>query len=500
LGKSITKTPATGTADFNFDASAPYAATVLEVTPFPTDSNATIVVNGQPTARGAIATIPFTGQTITVTTIVTAEDGISTKTYFVKVSRNGSNVATLASLSLGKSITKTHSTGTADFNFDASAPYTATVLEVTPIPTDPNATIVVNGQPTASGATATIPFSGQNLTVTTIVTAEDGISTKTYIVKVSRNGSNVATLSSLSLGKSITKTPASGTADFNFDASAPYTATVLEVTPIPTDPNATIVVNGQPTASGAIATIPFTGQTLTVTTVVTAEDGTSTKTYIVKVSRNGSNVATLASLSLGKSITKTPASGTADFNFDASAHYTATVVEVKPTPTDPNATIVVNGQPTLSGAIATVPFTGQSLTITTVVTAEDGTTTRTYTVKVSRKDPINNRIAAIVPTSSALNTDVTEVIVRQALSPNGDGNNDVLTIDGITSFPDNTLRIMNRAGSTVFETKGYNNSTKVFDGRSNNGTMQTAGTYFYTLEYKDNQKTKRKTGFIVIKY
>jgi gliding motility-associated-like protein len=93
------------------------------------------------------------------------------------------------------------------------------------------------------------------------------------------------------------------------------------------------------------------------------------------------------------------------------------------------------------------------------------------------------------------------ITVHQGVSPNGDGQNDVLTIDGITSYPDNKLSIMSRSGELVFEVNGYDNTSKAFDGHSNkNGKMQSPGTYFYSLDYKVGGVTKHKTGFIVLKW
>jgi gliding motility-associated-like protein len=91
--------------------------------------------------------------------------------------------------------------------------------------------------------------------------------------------------------------------------------------------------------------------------------------------------------------------------------------------------------------------------------------------------------------------------IHQNVSPNGDGNSDVLLIDGIAAHPDNKLQIMSRNGVLVYETKGYDNAVKVFDGHSSiDGKLQQAGTYMYSLEYKDGNETKHKTGFIVLKY
>jgi hypothetical protein len=41
--------------------------------------------------------------------------------------------------------------------------------------------------------------------------------------------------------------------------------------------------------------------------------------------------------------------------------------------------------------------------------------------------------------------------------------------------------IVGRSGALVYQTKGYDNSTRVFDGHSNiNGRMQLPGTYYYS--------------------
>ncbi|WP_345953997.1 MBG domain-containing protein [Mucilaginibacter sp. PAMB04168] len=90
-----------------------------------------------------------------------------------------------------------------------------------------------------------------------------------------------------------------------------------------------------------------------------------------------------------------------------------------------------------------------------------------------------------------------EIVVRQAVSPNGDGVNDFLYIEGIQEHPDNSVTVINRNGVKVFEIKGYDNRSRVFDGRSSiTNQMQQAGTYFFLLQYEG----KRKTGWFVLKY
>jgi gliding motility-associated-like protein len=111
-----------------------------------------------------------------------------------------------------------------------------------------------------------------------------------------------------------------------------------------------------------------------------------------------------------------------------------------------------------------------------------------------------NYLEATAVTQAVTVADVVEgreIIVHQAISPNGDGINDVLYIEGIDQHPENRVSIVNRNGVKIFEMSGYNNTTKAFDGHSNKtGDMQQRGTYFYVAEYGG----KRKIGWFILKY
>jgi gliding motility-associated-like protein len=179
-------------------------------------------------------------------------------------------------------------------------------------------------------------------------------------------------------------------------------------------------------------------------------------------------------------------------------------VTVTPTTADPNATIKVNGTAVASGtASASINLAVGPNTITTIVTAQDGTTLDTYTITVTRNVPGMNSIYEPVSVNKTELPSMADdgIVVHQGVSPNGDGINDVFTIDGLSNYPDNKVTIMNRNGAIIYEAKGYDNSTKVFDGHSNkNGAMQLPGTYFYLLEYKVGGDTKRKTGYVILKW
>jgi gliding motility-associated-like protein len=81
--------------------------------------------------------------------------------------------------------------------------------------------------------------------------------------------------------------------------------------------------------------------------------------------------------------------------------------------------------------------------------------------------------------------------VFNAISPNGDGKNDVLTIEGLHNFPNHTVCVFNRWGNEVFKTKAYQNDW----GGLWNGKELPDGTYFYWI--RDDEKGEiLKTGYL----
>ncbi|TWI96221.1 gliding motility-associated-like protein, partial [Mucilaginibacter frigoritolerans] len=94
-----------------------------------------------------------------------------------------------------------------------------------------------------------------------------------------------------------------------------------------------------------------------------------------------------------------------------------------------------------------------------------------------------------------------DILVHQAVSPNGDGINDFLYIEGIQNYPENEVTLINRNGVIIYQGFKYDNTSHVFDGHSNlTGALQQAGTYFYRVEIVVNGERKSKTGYFVLKY
>ncbi|WP_306349746.1 gliding motility-associated C-terminal domain-containing protein [Flavobacterium sp. '19STA2R22 D10 B1'] len=102
------------------------------------------------------------------------------------------------------------------------------------------------------------------------------------------------------------------------------------------------------------------------------------------------------------------------------------------------------------------------------------------------------KVASVLPS---------DIVVYNAVSPNGDGLNDYFHISGLESAPDNSLMIFNRWGNQVYETKGYGVNGNWFRGiAEGKGEKQLpSGTYFYVLKYKMADGTdKDKVGYLYI--
>ena len=88
-----------------------------------------------------------------------------------------------------------------------------------------------------------------------------------------------------------------------------------------------------------------------------------------------------------------------------------------------------------------------------------------------------------------LDTDPNEVdgiVVYNAVSPNGNGKNEMLYLDYIQYFHNININIYNRLGRLVWKGEGYDNSSVKFDGTDLSGKPLPAGTYYFILKYDDN--------------
>ena len=230
--------------------------------------------------------------------------------------------------------------------------------------------VKLNGVVDQDGVVGLVVGSGNVISV--VVTAEDGGTTQTYTVTVTRAGSADASLSALSLS-GVTLSPAFASGTTAYTASVGHAVTETTVTATASDANASVEVklNGVVDQDGVVGLAVGDGNVITV--VVTAEDGETTQTYSVTVTRAGSADANLSALSLsGVTLAPTFASGTTAYT--ASVGHAVTETTVTATAAAEAAyEVKLNGVVDQDGVVGLVVGSGNVISV--VVTAEDGGTT-----------------------------------------------------------------------------------------------------------------------------
>ncbi len=313
---------------------------------------------------------------------------ISAMTFFA----SGQTDSTLSSLEASSgTLAPVFASGTTSYT--ATVPFATANITVTPTAADPVLpTITVNGNVVASGnASGAINLVVGANVITTVVVSQDTSTTTTYTLTVTRAApSTIATLDDLLTNTSgFTPVFASGTTSYTEDV--PFAISSMRVTPYKTDPGATITVNGNPVLSGNLSpNILLSVGANIVTTVVTAEDGVTTNTYTITVTRAAASTNNDLTSLVPSAGTLSPAFASGTLAYTATFPYPAPSITLTPTAADSLASIKVKGVTVISGdtsgPISLVP--GANV-INTVVTAEDGST-KTYalTVTVTVVDPV----------------------------------------------------------------------------------------------------------------
>ncbi len=329
------------------------AGTVNIVMPFGTD--VTTLVPTITLSAGATI-IPNSGTTqnftSSVTFVVTAQDAITTKNWTVNVTvQPGSNAAEIISFDIPTQLSSTVNS------------LAATVNIIMPLGTTLNAlipTIILS-----TGATVS-PLSGvaQDFTgaVSYTVTAQDGSTTKIWTINVGIQANNQAEILTFDIPTQVSST-INGLA-----------TTVNIVMPFGT--NVTTLIPTITLSTGATVS-PLTGVaqdfTSNVAYTVTAQDAVTTKTWTVNVTvQPGSTAAEIITFDIAGQTSSVVNTGTSTVNIVM-----------------PSGTIVTNLTPTITiSANATIsPNNGISqdftLPVNYIVTAQDGITTKNWTVNVT---------------------------------------------------------------------------------------------------------------------
>ena len=400
---SGTLTPSFTPGTLTYTDSVANSVTSVTVTPTANQANATIKVNGTTVASGtASGPITLSVGSNTITSVVTAQDGVTTETYTITVTRAAPSDASLSNLTISSgTLTPSFTPGT--LTYTDSVANSVTSVTVTPTANQANATIKVNGTTVASGtASGPITLSVGSNTITSVVTAQDGVTTETYTITVTRAAPSDASLSNLTISSG-TLTPSFTPGTLTYTDSVANSVTSVTVTPTANQANATIKVNGTTVASGtASGPITLSVGSNTITSVVTAQDGVTTETYTITVTRAAPSDASLSNLTISSG-TLTPSFTPGTLTYTDSVANSVTSVTVTPTANQANATIKVNGTTVASGtASGPITLSVGSNTITSVVTAQDGVTTETYTITVTRAAPSDASLSNLTISSGTL--------------------------------------------------------------------------------------------------
>ena len=255
-----------------------------------------------------------------------------------------------------------------------------------------------------AGQRYSAPFgaaAAQAVTITLSAPALDGVSESTSDSSGSYSGFQLAVpsasasvtipgapvdLGSLAISQG-TLDPAFAADRTAYAASVGNAVTSVDLTPTVSDPSmATLTVNGAAVTSGTARSVPLAVGENTIAVVVAEQGGTAAKTYTLTMTRAPSLVAELSGLTLSDG-TLSPAFAAGETAYTAEVAHTVTSLTLTPTATDrDHATITVSGVPAFSGD----PSDGVDLrvganAVPIVVTAQDGTTAKEYTVTVTRQ-------------------------------------------------------------------------------------------------------------------
>lgn len=390
-----------------------FDTTALAIKVTPNSTKATVKINGQSiTGNNNLYTYNYTisSNTISIPVIITSEAGVP-KTYTITGTRKVAATTAAVSFNVagnyGGTVTESQSGNTYTYVFDKNDTYAT--LEIVPDANNAPDKIYYqedaynNNKLTYTGGTLqplTIGDYQNGKTIYVAAVPEAGANYQTLytlIFKAPDTRSGDASLANLYLEDASTSAAVAFTGTqttysssvYTYDVEVPYNSNNLAVYPIPTDVNATVYRNNSGAAAVtniSVAQIP-SGQTVSYTYIVKAENGTYGQTYTINVKRK-------AGVSSGKvddiKVNGTSVAGFSPSNggpYDVVLGPTVTLVNLETTigtnTFAPSATST-----TKDGITVTATSTGTNPVVYTIVAQPEvtGGNTMTYFVNVYKAD------------------------------------------------------------------------------------------------------------------
>ena len=407
------------------------------VTAVARDSRAVVIIMVDDVSTEAIGSvsrriaIDGTGTSKLIDIRVRAEDN-TFGDYTLTVNRDASSDTSLESLEVGSEAFEEIEDGEFNYEVRIGEDTENTIVTVTARHSQALVTISSRGDLDVGGnaQSASKPISlatGESKELRIVVTAQDRTTTRSYTVRVTRDQSSNVQLANITVAGSELMQDSDDDTRYTATIGEDTENTTVTVTARHSQALVTISGNGPDVSGTGSASKPIslaTGESKELKIVVTAQDRTTTRSYTVRVTRDQSSDVQLANITVAGSELMQDS--------DDDTRYTATISEdmmnttVTVTARHPQALVTIKemNEDDVGGNAqnASKPIslaTGESKELKIVVTAQDRTTTRGYTVQVTRALSSDANLSALSVVSSTLvppfDPDTRSYAVRDAI-------------------------------------------------------------------------------------
>ena len=402
---SGTLSPAFTPETFAFQAIVDSTINKISVTATPTDSEATVSLNGVSGVSIQTAEIPLDYGVNLIEIIITGLDAVTSQTYTIEVTRPGG----LAALTVDEA-ELFPAFDPEILNYTINVPNSTTELDITAtLQSVETQQLLINNVPQTSSTARKITLAiGPNpITIQVIMT---GL-TRTYTLTVNRAMSEVINTDLWQLTTDVGAfTPAFDPAMTSYTLNVDNTVDNLTINAIPFDVKATVLINGQGGDTGTQSiNVPLEQGDNFIPISIRAADESTSNTYTIKVIRGFSSNAGLQALSVDTGIL------TPDFNKDTATYKVETEEEInqiaiRATTADSSATFTINKLAAQNAAPLTISLDHGGNLIPIVVTAPDQLTQKAYIISVNGKVSNANLSGLAVKTISTINPETSETI------------------------------------------------------------------------------------------
>ena len=324
--------------------------------------------------------------------LLALEDG--TEVEFVVKVREAETNPNLASLTLGDNVAFSPGFSTEVESYTAEeVPYAIGELTIRLNAESTYASITIDGRtyPARNATAAAALRAGEVNAISIVVTAEDGVTTRTYTLNVKRaEPDRDSSLAGLKVSEGTVLAPRFSTDVTSYRINIPYEPEALNFTPTTNSPVATVTVQGKAVPSGTESgTIELGDELITsVDIVATAQDGTTKTVYTVTIQRaEPDRDSGLAAIGVNQGASVAPKFSRNITGYEISIPNTMDTVILTPETGSPVAAVTVAGKAIPSGSsVEPIVLPEDSATdVEITVTAQDGKTVTTYHLKVIRR-------------------------------------------------------------------------------------------------------------------